>query len=155
MFWVVDSRVSKCHARAANCPQPPSQHAAIQPASRHSQPPTAACLLPAMPCGRDVRWVTEAVNGITRWRRRLDYILGALLNRDPATLDAPLRQILRLGLYELAEMRCECCAVRRAVQLYAVHAEGCAKAVLPLTACCSRYCSVYCPMYCCPGAHHE
>jgi hypothetical protein len=62
-----------------------------------------------------VRWVTEAVNGITRWRRRLDYILGALLNRDPATLDAPLRQILRLGLYELAEMRCECCAARCAL----------------------------------------
>ena len=72
--------------------------------------------------------MTEAVNGITRWRRRLDYILGALLNRDPATLDAPLRQILRLGLYELAEMRCECPDLRcacGAVRCGAVHGTLC------------------------------
>eukprot|EP00887_Chlorella_sp_A99_P000866 scaffold5.g866.t1 len=53
---------------------------------------------------RDRRLVTEVLSGITRWRRRLDFLIGELTGRDPAALDAPLRQLLRMGLYELVEL---------------------------------------------------
>ena len=58
---------------------------------------------------RHARTVTELVSGVTRWRRRLDYTLTALLRGvDLGTLDAPVRNVLRLGLYELAELQSEC-----------------------------------------------
>ncbi|EFN51136.1 hypothetical protein CHLNCDRAFT_8770, partial [Chlorella variabilis] len=55
---------------------------------------------------RQARGVTELVSGVTRWRRRLDFSLTQLLRgRDVAQLDAPVRNALRLGLYELAELK--------------------------------------------------
>ena len=60
--------------------------------------------------------VTAIVNGVTRWRRRLDFTLDAMLAQGRrgagggggvAGLDAPLRQLLRIGLFELAELKSE------------------------------------------------
>jgi transcription termination factor NusB len=57
--------------------------------------------------------VTELVSGTTRWRRRLDYTLAALLKgHSVASLDAPVRNALRLALYELVELQSEWWAVR-------------------------------------------
>lgn len=54
---------------------------------------------------RGRRQVTELVSGVTRWRRRLDFLLQHLAGgRDPGTVDAPVRQLLRMGLYELLEL---------------------------------------------------
>ena len=44
---------------------------------------------------------TELVYGVTRWRGRLDYILDYLSRRPVAELPAWIRNILRLGLYQL------------------------------------------------------
>lgn len=41
--------------------------------------------------------------GVTRRRRWLDFALGALAQRPPAELDSHVRQILRIGMYELSE----------------------------------------------------
>lgn len=49
----------------------------------------------------DRRLVTEIVNGCTRWRKKLDYIIGRLTKRDVNQIDPPLRLLLRVGLYEL------------------------------------------------------
>ncbi|KAL4423617.1 hypothetical protein ABPG77_009204 [Micractinium sp. CCAP 211/92] len=54
---------------------------------------------------RDRRLVTELVNGTTRWRRRLDFTLAALCGKPTSQLDAPLAALLRMGLYELAEIK--------------------------------------------------
>ncbi|KAI3431816.1 hypothetical protein D9Q98_010569 [Chlorella vulgaris] len=55
---------------------------------------------------RHARMVTELVSGTTRWRRRLDYTLAALLKgHSVASLDAPVRNALRLALYELVELQ--------------------------------------------------
>jgi hypothetical protein len=49
-----------------------------------------------VPHRRDTRFVTELVAGVTRWRRRLDFVICHLTNLDGvAALDAPLRQVLR------------------------------------------------------------
>ncbi|KAK9825393.1 hypothetical protein WJX81_008684 [Elliptochloris bilobata] len=45
--------------------------------------------------------VTAAVAGVTRRRRRLDWLLQQLLNRPLAKVDPRLLAILRLGLFEL------------------------------------------------------
>jgi 16S rRNA (cytosine967-C5)-methyltransferase len=41
------------------------------------------------------------VAGVTRHRRRLDFVLDRFYRGDPARLDPILRQVLRIGLYEL------------------------------------------------------
>ncbi len=51
---------------------------------------------------REERQTTEYVSGVTRWKRRLDFILqhfyrGALDEMEPA-----LRQILRIGIYDVS-----------------------------------------------------
>ena len=45
---------------------------------------------------------TDLVAGATRWRRALDAALASLCGRSVEELDAPLRQVLRVALYELA-----------------------------------------------------
>ncbi len=50
---------------------------------------------------RDRAFVTELVGGTLRWRRLLDARLGELSTRPLATLDAPVRNALRLGAYQL------------------------------------------------------
>ncbi|KAJ9509823.1 hypothetical protein QJQ45_011567 [Haematococcus lacustris] len=50
------------------------------------------------------RTLIQLVSGVTRWRRRLDWLLAALSRRSVASLEPGMRQVLRLGLYELTEM---------------------------------------------------
>lgn len=45
---------------------------------------------------------TDLVAGATRWRRALDAALSSLCGRSVEELDPPLRQVLRVALYELA-----------------------------------------------------
>lgn len=49
-----------------------------------------------LPSRRDARLVTELVAGVTRWRRRLDYLIQHLTKSSNLdALDPPMRQILR------------------------------------------------------------
>jgi 16S rRNA (cytosine967-C5)-methyltransferase len=50
---------------------------------------------------RERRQVREYVAGVTRWRRWLDFVLGRLYHGDYGDVELRLRQILRLGAYEL------------------------------------------------------
>ncbi|KAJ9509089.1 hypothetical protein QJQ45_001582 [Haematococcus lacustris] len=50
------------------------------------------------------RTLIQLVSGVTRWRRRLDWLLAALSRRSVVSLEPGMRQVLRLGLYELTEM---------------------------------------------------
>jgi 16S rRNA (cytosine967-C5)-methyltransferase len=50
---------------------------------------------------RTRRQARELVAGVTRWRRRLDFLLDAFYNGDFAEVEPALQIILRLGLYEL------------------------------------------------------
>ncbi|MFN3597561.1 MAG: 16S rRNA (cytosine(967)-C(5))-methyltransferase RsmB [Rubricoccaceae bacterium] len=47
------------------------------------------------------RGATDLVAGVTRLRRRLDHAIAHFARREAAALDAPVRQVLRLGLFEL------------------------------------------------------
>ena len=51
--------------------------------------------------GPDRALVTELVYGVLRWRGRVDWILAQVLDRPIETLDRPVRQVLRLGVYQL------------------------------------------------------
>jgi 16S rRNA (cytosine967-C5)-methyltransferase len=51
--------------------------------------------------GRTRRQAKERVAGVTRWRRWLDFLLAAFYNGDYDQMEDRLRQILRLGAYEL------------------------------------------------------
>ncbi|KAI5067977.1 hypothetical protein GOP47_0016322 [Adiantum capillus-veneris] len=54
---------------------------------------------------RGQRQVTEIVAGITRWKRHLDFLIKAYYDVDGYDRMEPLlRQILRLGVYELVKM---------------------------------------------------
>ncbi len=44
---------------------------------------------------------TELAYGVTRWRRRLDYVLDHLASRPVGEMPAWIRNILRMGLYQL------------------------------------------------------
>lgn len=50
---------------------------------------------------RTRRQARELVAGVTRWRRWLDFVLAEAYNGDYDSMEHRLRQILRLGLYEL------------------------------------------------------
>ncbi|MBI4842285.1 MAG: 16S rRNA (cytosine(967)-C(5))-methyltransferase RsmB [candidate division NC10 bacterium] len=56
--------------------------------------------------GPDRALATELVYGVLRWRGMLDWILGRVLDRPLLSLDRPVRQVLRLGAYQL------CCLTR-------------------------------------------
>ena len=51
---------------------------------------------------RDAALATELVNGTLRWRMRLDWILSHYVRAGLETLTPWVRNILRLGLYQLA-----------------------------------------------------
>ncbi len=51
--------------------------------------------------GRDRRFVRQLAAGVLQWRGRLDWILTAFSNRPLDTLSPGVRQILRLGAYQL------------------------------------------------------
>jgi 16S rRNA (cytosine967-C5)-methyltransferase len=50
---------------------------------------------------REERQATEYVSGVTRWRRRLDFVLGHFYRGELDKMESKLRQILRLGLYDI------------------------------------------------------
>jgi 16S rRNA (cytosine967-C5)-methyltransferase len=50
---------------------------------------------------RDRAFATELVYGTLRWRGRLDFLLGQLLDRPLVALDPGVRTLLRLGAYQL------------------------------------------------------
>ena len=54
---------------------------------------------------RDRRWTRELVYGMLRRRARLDALLAERVNGGLARLDADLADLLRLGSYQLLEMR--------------------------------------------------
>jgi 16S rRNA (cytosine967-C5)-methyltransferase len=56
--------------------------------------------------GADRALATELTYGVLRWRGKLDWMLSQVLDRPVAALDRPVRQILRLGAYQL------CCLTR-------------------------------------------
>lgn len=53
---------------------------------------------------RDKAFATEVVYGTIRWQRRLDWMLGQLMRGNPESLTPWIRQILRMGLYQLMMM---------------------------------------------------
>ncbi|NNL67940.1 MAG: 16S rRNA (cytosine(967)-C(5))-methyltransferase RsmB, partial [Myxococcales bacterium] len=52
---------------------------------------------------REARLASELVAGVTRMRRWLDFVLSQLVRGDYLALDPPLRQVLRIGAYDLLE----------------------------------------------------
>ncbi|MGC5616888.1 RsmB/NOP family class I SAM-dependent RNA methyltransferase [Georgenia sp. Z1491] len=55
--------------------------------------------------GRDAAFATELAYGTLRMRGRYDAILALASGRDVAALDAPVRDVLRLGTHQLLGMR--------------------------------------------------
>lgn len=51
---------------------------------------------------RDRALATELTYGVLRWRGHLDFLLGAVLRRPLADLEPRVRELLRLGAYQLA-----------------------------------------------------
>jgi len=49
----------------------------------------------------DRRLLTQLVYGALRWRGRIDWVLGQILERPLAKLEPPVRNLLRLAAYEL------------------------------------------------------
>ena len=53
---------------------------------------------------RDRSFIRELVLGVLRWKLRLDYIISAYYDRDIASLDIEVLNILRIGVYQLIYM---------------------------------------------------
>jgi 16S rRNA (cytosine967-C5)-methyltransferase len=51
------------------------------------------------------RRVTDYVAGVTRWKRWLDHLVAGVYRGDLEAMEAPLRQILRIGAYDLVIRR--------------------------------------------------
>ncbi|MDX1439377.1 MAG: 16S rRNA (cytosine(967)-C(5))-methyltransferase RsmB [Rubricoccaceae bacterium] len=54
---------------------------------------------------RESRHISDLVAGVTRHRRWLDFLIANFYHGEAHTLDDPVRQILRIGLYEIVERR--------------------------------------------------
>jgi 16S rRNA (cytosine967-C5)-methyltransferase len=54
---------------------------------------------------RERALVTELAYGVQRHRGRMDFIIAAFSRRPPAELDPAVLDMLRLGMYQLTEMR--------------------------------------------------
>ncbi len=54
---------------------------------------------------REERQAAEYVAGVTRQRRWLDYLLAQVYRGDLGAMESPLRQILRIGLYDILFLR--------------------------------------------------
>ncbi|WP_456429597.1 16S rRNA (cytosine(967)-C(5))-methyltransferase RsmB [Rhodocaloribacter sp.] len=50
---------------------------------------------------RTERQATEYVSGVTRWRRRLDFLIASFYRGDYEKMEPTLRQILRIAAYDL------------------------------------------------------
>lgn len=67
---------------------------------------------------RDARQSMDYVAGVTRWRRRLDFILSHYYRGPFDSLEPLLKQIMRLGLYDILYLRTPAyAAVSEAVEL--------------------------------------
>ena len=76
----------------------------------------------------DRHFVTTLVNGVTRQRRALDFRIGLFAKGD---LDAETRRILRLGAFQLTDLRVPAhAAVNESVQLAPRRSQGLVNAVL-------------------------
>lgn len=53
---------------------------------------------------RDRSFVRELVLGVLRWKLRLDHIIGTYYNNDINSLQLEIRNIIRLGLYQMMFM---------------------------------------------------
>ena len=53
---------------------------------------------------RDCSFVRELVLGVLRWKLRLDHIIGTYYNNDINSLQPEIRNIIRLGLYQMMFM---------------------------------------------------
>ncbi len=49
----------------------------------------------------DERTITEYVSGVTRWKGWLDFLISSFYRADFSALEPTLKQILRLGLYDM------------------------------------------------------
>lgn len=66
----------------------------------------------------DRRLATELVAGVTRWRRWLDFLVDHFYRGDPSHLALEVREVLRLGLYDLLLLRTPAhAAVHQAVEV--------------------------------------
>lgn len=54
-----------------------------------------------LPDGRDRRFVHQLAAGVLKWRDRLDWVVDSFASRPVASLSPSVRQILRLGAYQL------------------------------------------------------
>jgi 16S rRNA (cytosine967-C5)-methyltransferase len=77
---------------------------------------------------RDRAFATELAYGTLRWRGRLDFLLGAVLDRPLESLEPRVQRLLRLGAYQLAfcDRVPDAAAVSQSVQL--AHATGLGRA---------------------------
>jgi len=66
---------------------------------------------------RDQRFLKELVSGVTRWRRRLDWMLDVFTKNRVKQIEPVLLQILRIGMYELIELGMPAYAVTNHTQL--------------------------------------
>ncbi|NNF03509.1 MAG: 16S rRNA (cytosine(967)-C(5))-methyltransferase RsmB [Rhodothermales bacterium] len=68
------------------------------------------------------RSVTDVVAGVTRLRRRLDFLIDSLYRGDPDGLESGVRTVLRIGLYELLNTRTPAhAAINEAVETVRVY----------------------------------
>ena len=72
--------------------------------------------------GREARQALEYIAGVTRWRRYLDFVLAQFYRGEVDRLEPILRQILRIGLYDLLFLdSADYAAVNEAVDLAKKH----------------------------------
>ena len=73
-------------------------------AQRMDLPAALAAVRPTLEDERDRALVTDLVTGTLRWQRQLDHLIAEYSKRPPQKLDLEVRQILRLGAYQLLHL---------------------------------------------------
>ncbi len=73
----------------------------VENAAAHADVTLAAALAASDLALRDRAFASRLVYGTLAWQGRLDWQLARLADRDPATLHADVRVVLRLGLYQI------------------------------------------------------
>jgi 16S rRNA (cytosine967-C5)-methyltransferase len=74
----------------------------VEEGAAYADATLATALAAASLALRDRALASRLVYGTLAWRRRLDWHLAHLANRDPATLESRVAVLLRLGLYQIA-----------------------------------------------------
>src|SRR5687768_4165943 len=65
----------------------------------------AAPLLDAVGDSVSAHFVRTVVMGVLRWRLTLDFLIETVSERKITKIDPPVLQILRIGFYQLFDMR--------------------------------------------------